>query len=250
MGNLFYFVPILVFMVTFNFIEGIKDKNINRINPIASDILDRKLEGCLTRQWGCLGLPSGCIQTKSCKMLATYHAAKSSGDIKFSLTGNVDIKEYLAIGISTDDKMGDDGVVFCYNEHPNIGISWNWKGDYQKGSTIIDNNNVILNNRYHTYVDNWLFCEFTLMKETRITIPTQGRKSRRIEYLHLDQPYYLQLANGGIANGQLGYHGPNNKITTQEEIYLSSTIAYSILVLCFGIKIKIKRFILVVLVVS
>ena len=87
--------------------------------------------------------------------------------------------------------MGDDGVVFCYNEHPNIGISWNWKGDYQKGSTIIDNNNVILNNRYHTYVDNWLFCEFTLMKETRITIPTQGRTSIIIP----SDPHLLVIAS-------------------------------------------------------
>ena len=237
-------------MVTFNFNEGIEDTNINRINPIASDILDRKLEGCLKRQWGCLGLPSGCIQTQNCKMLATYHAAKGSGDVTFSLTGKVDIKEYLAIGLSTDDKMGDDGVVFCYNEHPNVGMSWNWKGSYGPGSTIIDNKNVILKNTYHTYVDHWLFCEFTLMKETRIIIPTQGRKSMRTEYIDLDQPYYLQLANGGIANGRLGYHGSNNKITTQEEIYLDSRIVYSIVVICFGMNIKYNiRFILVVLVV-
>ena len=225
MGNLSYFVSIFVFMVTFDFNEGIEGNHINRVKPIASDILDRKLEGCLTREWGCLGLPRGCIKSRNCKMLATYHAVKRSGDVTFSLIGEVDIKEYLAIGLSTDDKMGDDGVIFCNNDHPNIGMSWNWQGNGGPGSTIIDNAKDLLINTYYRYVDHWLVCEFTLRKETRIIIPTQRRNSRRVEYLHLDQPYYLQMANGGISNGKLGYHGFNNKITTLDEIHIHGNVA-------------------------
>ena len=121
--------------------------------------------------------------------------------------------------------MGDDGVIFCNNDHPNIGMSWNWQGNGGPGSTIIDNAKDLLINTYYRYVDHWLVCEFTLRKETRIIIPTQRRNSRRVEYLHLDQPYYLQMANGGISNGKLEYHGFNNKITTLDEIHIPGIVA-------------------------
>ena len=232
MCNSSFLVFISALIVKFEPSESITGENSNRIKSLTSQIYDRKLKGCLEGEWGCLGLPGDCIGNGNCEMLATYHAVEKSGDVTFSLIGQVDIREYLALGLSTDDKMGDDGVVFCYNDQrvPSIGMSWNVNGFNGPDSIIIDDDNVLLKNPHHTYRDHWLFCEFTLMKETRVVIPTfNRRKSTRLEFLHLDQPYYLQLAKGRIHNRKLEYHGFNNKITTHKEIYLNSSIAPNVM---------------------
>ena len=220
MENISYFVFIFVLLISVNLIENITDQNTNRIKFISSNTFERMLEGCLTGRWGCFGMPRGCIQNKKCKMLATYETSKSSGDVKFTLIGNVDINKYLAIGLSTDNQMGDDAVVFCYNENgkPGIGMAWNWR----YGSTIIDDDKYFLKHKYVIYEDQWLYCEFTLMKRTQIVVRRRGVTQN--QYLQLDQPYYLQLAKGKKGKGELTYHD-DNKITTQKEIYLNRTIA-------------------------
>lgn len=62
---------------------------------------------------GCFGAPEGCVKTKDCKAVV---AITVRGDrYEFELKAPKDAK-YVAVGLSDDDKMGDDSVVECVRE--------------------------------------------------------------------------------------------------------------------------------------
>ena len=68
---------------------------------------------------GCFGVQfqqasENCVQEKNCDVLVTYKN-HSNGDITFSIQGEVYENEYLAVGLSDDNVMGDDSVVICYS---------------------------------------------------------------------------------------------------------------------------------------
>ena len=65
-------------------------------------------------QWGCIGFSSGCIERKDCLILVSYQVQKESGDVTFKLHGNTTEDKYIALAISKDSKMADDGAIACY----------------------------------------------------------------------------------------------------------------------------------------
>merc|ERR1719481_2474295 len=66
---------------------------------------------------GCFGTPDNCVEKRNCDMLVTYtkvESTKKDGShlFKFELQGKTDAK-YTAVGLSDDNKMGDDNVMVC-----------------------------------------------------------------------------------------------------------------------------------------
>ena len=68
---------------------------------------DPLYDGC--GMWkGCFGYPGGadCIKTQSCTAMITFKPVMNGSFIEFEIYGNsVPLNGYVAVGISTDDKM-------------------------------------------------------------------------------------------------------------------------------------------------
>ena len=47
---------------------------------------------------GCLGFSDGCIERNDCSILTTYQPRKS-GDVTFTISGIIDINQYLALSL-------------------------------------------------------------------------------------------------------------------------------------------------------
>ena len=226
MGKKSDFVFILMIMAEIGYTESTTHKNTNGTSLNPSEILEEKLEGCKEGKWGCLGFPSGCNQTDTCQMLATYHVT-SSGDATFSLIGPSDMTEYLAIGLSKDKNMGNDYVVSCHNDNERTAIDFTWNDNW-KAESWNDNwkveESVVANGpngvfaEEHKLSDQWRYCKFTLLNGTYLV--RQKNNSVRIGPLQLDQPYYLQLAKGEETDGELQWHGYNNKIISESALVL------------------------------
>ena len=76
---------------------------------------------------GCLGLPGGsCVQDKSCSALVTF--VQTNQRIQFELWAiNSPSDSFVAVGLSDDNKMGDDSVTECtvVNGRVNVYMSRN-----------------------------------------------------------------------------------------------------------------------------
>ena len=229
MGKKSDFAFIWMIMVAIGYTESTTHKNTNGTSLNPSEILEEKLEGCKEGKWGCLGFPGGCNQTDTCQMFVTYHG-NSSGDATFSLMGPSDMTEYLSIGLSKDKNMGNDYVVSCHNdkERTAIDLTWNsnWKAEGWNDNWKVEKP-VVANGRNgvfaveHKLSDHWRYCKFTLLNGTYLV--QQKNHSVRIGPLQLDQPYYLQLAKGKVANGKLQYHYGNKIISESALVLINST---------------------------
>ena len=227
MGKTSDFVFILIIMVAIGYTESTTHKTTNGTSFNPSEILEEKIEGCKEGKWGCLGFPDGCNQADTCQMLATYHV-NNSGDATFSLMGPSDMTEYLAIGLSIDENMGNDYVVSCHNDGERFAIDFTWNDNWKDGSwndnwkleepANVDGRKGVFVLE-HKLSDHWRYCKFTLLNGTFFV--SQRSNSDRIGPLRLDQPYHLQLAKGERNNGKLQYHG-SNKIVSESALYLNS----------------------------
>ena len=231
MGKTSDFVFILIIMVAIGYTESTTHKTTNGTSFKPSEILEEKLEGCKEGKWGCLGFPDGCNQADTCQMLATYHV-NNSGDATFSLMGPSDMTEYLAIGLSIDENMGNDYVVSCHNDSVRFAIDFTWNDNWKDGSwngnwkleepANVDGQKGVFALE-HKLSYHWRYCKFNLLNGTFFI--SQRSNSDRTGPLQLDQPYHLQLAKGKRNNGKLRYHGFANKIVSESALYLNSTKA-------------------------
>lgn len=73
---------------------------------------DAFYNGCFSTK-GCFGAPDGCVRSKDCKAVVaiTVRGDRYEFEVKAP-------KEaiYVAVGLSHDDKMGDDSIVECVRQ--------------------------------------------------------------------------------------------------------------------------------------
>ena len=176
--------------------------------------------------WGCIGFPSGCIGKKDCKIFAAYTTQKDSQDVIFKLYGSTEIDEYIALAISTDDKMGNDGAFFCHSSasiDPGVGVSWN--SVYQSQVITSFRTDKFFENPSIEYKNGVLECEFTLRRKTQIPNPD----ATKTDYYDFSQPYFIHLATGPIkiktindkSTAVLEYH--THRMSSSEKILLNQT---------------------------
>ena len=172
---------------------------------------------------GCLGFSNGCIETNDCEILATYQVQKS-GDVTFTISGVVKTNQYLALAISEDASMGNDGVIVCFHHETKprgILVSWNKP---EKASIVLDKPFNYLLNRRAKFEDGMLWCKFTLRNTTKIPTPWDSEEPKVYE---LYRPYFLQLAKGRISKvgGKTELHRHNIRMTTDSKVDFAQTTA-------------------------
>ncbi|KAG5675626.1 hypothetical protein PVAND_005515 [Polypedilum vanderplanki] len=145
----------------------------------------------------CFGVPNDCIKTKSC---SSFIAVKVEGDKYVFEMRSQSKAAYIATGLSTDDKMGDDSVVECVNESGSIKAYTSWTtvggGKFDSSRNGIAQN--IVNLREGKLENGMIYCQVERPRLT--TINSQVFDLSKNEY-------YLLIASGSeLKPFGVGYH--------------------------------------------
>ncbi|XP_070194189.1 serine-rich adhesin for platelets-like isoform X2 [Littorina saxatilis] len=154
--------------------------------------------GRLTNDAGC-GSAKGCYSKCSgtdCDFVMTWEQGTSDSNVRMTLSGIVGGSQgsYIALGLSKDDKMSDDSVMYCIKE----GVYNAYNNDGSKSSQRLSNNNeqAGLSNITATLKDGVLTCSF--LRDT-------AESSNRQQFA-LDRDYTLFFATGSATPDYIGKH--------------------------------------------
>ena len=190
-------------------------------------------QGCDTT-WGCFGMTislgngsMGCEHSKSCDILVTY-TTNIEGDVDFTMLGNTNEYNYIALGITKSAEMKDSSVMFCYQNDGRTGVGMSWNNDnYQ--NLLLDDPSYGLSKTQTCYKDKILRCKYIRKKITNIKIPGSNKNNDSMEF-DLSQSYHLLMAVGNVAANndslkasfpvKLDYHA--SKVVSNDRIDLNA----------------------------
>lgn len=112
---------------------------------------------------------------------------------------------YIAVGLSTDSKMGDDSVIECVPEQGTVNAyaSWTFSGPYGVSRQGIAQNFIKLTQQ--SYVDGVIHC--TVERDAVTTV-----KGQRFDLIN--EKYHLLLATGSSADStHVSYHDIGRHVT-------------------------------------
>ncbi|XP_076355010.1 putative ferric-chelate reductase 1 homolog [Tachypleus tridentatus] len=140
---------------------------------------------CESQKKSCFGMPSLCIRDKSCSVILVY--IYKEGEVEFEMTGALgSSNKYIAVGMSEDNKMGDDSVTECVllNEKVIVRQSWNIPSTYN--NEILKEPMEIYDQSGH-YVDGVMTCRWKSKPLTTV---------KNTIHNIVNQNYHLLLAKG------------------------------------------------------
>ncbi|GLV40393.1 uncharacterized protein CBL_04193 [Carabus blaptoides fortunei] len=152
-------------------------------------------KGCFVEKT-CFGAPSGCIHTKNC--LAVVSVIVRGERYEFEMKAGREAA-YVAVGLSDDDKMGDDSVIECVNQQ-------NQMKAFMSRTTPRNNLNAVRLPRPQEGIqllnfnitDSAIYC--------RVARDTQTNVSGRIYDLVKDRYFLLVAAGKSAGPNQIQYH--------------------------------------------
>jgi hypothetical protein len=154
---------------------------------------------------GCFGTPAGCVEKRNCNFLASY--ARISYDyFQFEIGQAVgdSTNSYAALGLSFDDKMGEDSVMACTlaaGSQVNIAMYWNTPS---YSSIPLEDPHFGLTEEVGSVEDGLLKCSFKRQAMTRV--PEPGTNRSQLFDLRAEK-FYLLLAAGKLdSDGLLTKH--------------------------------------------
>lgn len=160
-----------------------------------AESFDPIYEGCGENK-GCFGFPEGCVANRNCRAIV---ATIVQGErYIFEMKSGYNRPAYVAMGLSTDAKMGDDSVIECVPEQGTVNAytSMTFAGPYGVSRQGIAQNFIQL--REKSYIDGVIYC-----KVERDAVSTvKGQK-----YDLINEKYHLLLATGSSADStHVSYH--------------------------------------------
>ncbi|KAL8598989.1 hypothetical protein ACOMHN_006798 [Nucella lapillus] len=155
------------------------------------------------------GSSKGCYsdcQGSSCTYLLSWAPGRSADTVQISMSGVVsaDTGRYIALGLSEDNKMGGDSVVYCINAPNGAFLSYN-VNEGSNDNVQIDQPQAGLSDIRVSFQDGVLTCSFMRAKSADIN-------NKRFA---LTKPYTLFYAMGPGTDTKAGYHGKTPLISTQ-----------------------------------
>ncbi|KAH8261530.1 hypothetical protein KR044_010632, partial [Drosophila immigrans] len=169
----------------------------NYVAPNASPVVeDTFYDGCGQTK-NCFGFPDGCVASKSCTSIS---AITVRGDIfEFELrSGKGTNAAYVALGLSDDDKMGEDLTTECVPENGRVNLYSSYtsakpysavRGSVSQGSARLLN---------ASFVDGVIYCKVERDAHTVV----QGRS-----FDLKNGAYHMLVASGSsLKENSVGYH--------------------------------------------
>jgi hypothetical protein len=166
---------------------------------IPNDEFEELYKKCKTTNILCYALPSNCMESKTCELILGINSngyVGSNGTVEFELIGKVgeDMDQWIATGLSDDDKMGNDSVVECLifkNGTTLFRNSWN----SQFSNYVINDIHGIVVSGYVSYHNGLISCKWLRMPYTKVNGMT---------FNIVDNQYYILLAKGKLADEETG----------------------------------------------
>ncbi|XP_046453170.1 putative ferric-chelate reductase 1 homolog [Daphnia pulex] len=163
---------------------------------------------------GCIATPDECIATKSCSMLTTYR--KFDNDhLELEIYGEITGDQYVAVGFSTDSKMGSDSVVQCvqYRSAPKTYQSYNTQDHDNKRLT---SNLQGFQETSSSFVDGYIYCS--------VIHPVVFKNSN--QDFDLNQPHYILMATGTAGQDKIERHSKDEKSSASINLTSDTGISY------------------------
>uniref|UniRef100_A0A6P7FZ92 Uncharacterized protein LOC114335754 n=1 Tax=Diabrotica virgifera virgifera TaxID=50390 RepID=A0A6P7FZ92_DIAVI len=147
----------------------------------------------------CFGHPGNCIKSGNC-MVAT--AVKVTGDkYDFELKSRVTEKgtpKWAGVGLSLDDKMGDDSVIECVNDGNGVKAYMSFTAARPYSAKRLDNPQLGIELLNSSIVDDTIYCKVRRNIVTNVS---------GITFDLVNEKYNLLVATGSeITPGSVGFH--------------------------------------------
>ncbi|RZB38617.1 ferric-chelate reductase 1 -like, partial [Asbolus verrucosus] len=88
----------------------------------AETVFDPFYEGCAVTKL-CFGSPVNCVNSKNCKAVVAVTVSGDRYEFEMKATGN---PGWVGVGLSEDEKMGDDSVIECARRGHSVGAYMSW----------------------------------------------------------------------------------------------------------------------------
>ena len=107
----------------------------------------------------CFGTPEGCVSTQNCVIVTAITVKHELYEFEMKSTG----KKWVGVGLSDDNKMGDDSVIECvHHDNGTIRAYMSWTTPRDKlGVFRVPNNQEGISLLSHSFIDNTLYCKIS-----------------------------------------------------------------------------------------
>ncbi|XP_022913819.1 putative ferric-chelate reductase 1 homolog [Onthophagus taurus] len=175
----------------------------------SSTEFDPFYDGCGTKKT-CFGAPDGCLQSKNCKAIVAVNVYGER--YEFELKSH-NTASWVGVGLSQDDKMGDDSVIECVkdssggvqaymswtNPRPNLGV---FRPNDQRGIKLLSS----------SIEDGAIFCR--VQRDAITTV-------NDVQFDLVNTKYNLLVAAGkSIDANKVGYHDVS-RLASGDKLLLS-----------------------------
>ena len=172
-------------------------------------------EGCDDEK-GCVGLPEGCIETKNCSLVASYRGI-SADRYLFEIQGFG--RDYVAVGLSEDNLMGDDDVVACSEGYgARAFVTKVNVDDGTREALLLENEKLGIYNDEVTKQEERLFCSFEREADVNITDPTGSGET--LFFSANTKPYHILIAMGSITESGLPQYHSDQRYASPDPVDL------------------------------
>ncbi|XP_045030123.1 putative ferric-chelate reductase 1 homolog [Daphnia magna] len=170
-------------------------------------------DGCGVSK-GCIATPDGCVESKSCSMMTTYR--KMNNDhLQLEIYGQMKGDEYVAVGFSTDSKMGSDSVAECV-QYRNV------LATYQSYNTKNRNNERLPTNVEGFILDVSTFSEGYIYCSLQHPLVYQNHN----ENFDLNKPHYILMATGSTGKDNIQQHSKEEKSRSSVDLTNGFSVSY------------------------
>ncbi|XP_014210218.1 putative ferric-chelate reductase 1 homolog [Copidosoma floridanum] len=162
---------------------GLKDNDVN----------DLFYEGCGSVK-NCFGTPDLCVDQKNC--MAAVSVLVQGERYVFEMQSRN--SKYVAVGLSEDNKMGDDAVAECVNEDERVVLHTSWNKGKHNTRLSKNETSAAVELVSSSFQDGVISCKFLRNKLTTV----QGQRFDLVA-----KPYHLLIAIGSsLKPNSVGYH--------------------------------------------
>ncbi|XP_072391895.1 putative ferric-chelate reductase 1 homolog [Diabrotica undecimpunctata] len=155
---------------------------------------DSFYSGCGVTKY-CYGAPIDCVSSQNCKVAVAITSVGDAFDFEMKANGN---PVWMGVGLSDDDKMGDDSVVECVKEDGRVNAYMSWTGRAPFRATRLDNPQLGINLLNASVNGEEFYC--------KVRRDTVTNVKGNIFDLRKNSFHVLVAAGSDLKTGSVGFH--------------------------------------------
>ena len=177
----------------------------------------RVYSGCDERKT-CYGLPGECEDFQDCDLVSTWEVSTNHTVVELYRRTLDSESVYVALGLSSDARMGSDLVTSCVSHNGQVSAATSWNSGHTNLPMVENVGQLRLVEG--SLVEGELYCRLTLENYITGRPPLAGAETF---HYWLDQgSHHLLLAGGSsLSPRSITYHGPRLAQASEDRVQLS-----------------------------